>query len=158
MPVKPIPDGYHTATPFLVIKDTARALEYYRKAFGAEVVVRMPAPDGTLVHAEIRLGNSMIMMGEEQPGMGFIAPQPGAPRPPIGLMLYVEKVDEIFRRALEAGGRELRPIKDQFYGDRSGTLLDPFGHVWTIATHVEDVSPEEMDRRFKAEVAAGGGS
>jgi len=151
MPVKPVPDGYHTVTPYLVIKGAAAALEFYKKAFGAEELLRMPAPDGTIAHAEIRIGDSTIMMGEEQPGMEFIAAKPGTPSS-VGLMLYVANVDEMFKRALAAGGRELRPLKNQFYGDRSGTLADPFGHVWTIATHMEDVTPEEMDRRFKAEM------
>ena len=151
MPVKPVPDGYHTVTPYLVIKGAAAALEFYKKAFGAEELLRMPAPDGTIAHAEIRIGDSTIMMGEEQPGMGFIAAKPGTPAS-VGLMLYVTNVDDMWKRALAAGGRELRPLKDQFYGDRSGTFADPFGHIWTIATHIEDVTPEEMDRRFKAEM------
>lgn len=151
MPVKPVPDGYHTVTPYLVIKGAAAALEFYKKAFGAEELLRMPAPDGTIAHAEIKIGDSPIMMGEEQPGMGFIAAKPGTPSS-LGLMLYVTNVDDMWKRAIAAGGRELRPLKNQFYGDRSGTFADPFGHVWTIATHMEDVTPEEMDRRHKAEM------
>jgi len=153
MPVKAVPDGYHTATPYLVIKGAAGALEFYKKAFGARELVRMPAPDGTVVHAEIAIGDSVIMMGEEQPGMGFVAARPGTPTPVV-LMLYVDDADAMFGRALAAGAREIRPLKNQFYGDRSGTLADPFGHVWTIATHIEDLSPAEIDRRFRAESGA----
>ena len=150
MTVKAIPDGYHTATPCLIIKGSVAALEFYRKAFGAEVLFSMPAPDGTIAHAEFRIGNSIFMMGEEKPEQGYIGARPGQPTP-IQVMLYVEKVDDVWKRAIAAGAREIRPLKNQFYGDRNGTLADPSGHVWTIATHVEDVSPEEMDRRVKAE-------
>jgi PhnB protein len=150
MPVKPIPDGYHTATPCLIIKGAAEALEFYKKAFGAEVLLSMPAPDGTVAHAEMKIGNSIIMMGEEKPDLGYVGARPGTPTP-IHLMLYVERVDEVWKRALAAGAREVRPLQNQFYGDRNGTLADPSGHVWTIATHVEDLTPEEIDRRMKAE-------
>jgi PhnB protein len=149
MTVKPIPDGYHSITPYLIIKGAGAAIDYYKKAFGAVEMVRLPGPGGAVVHAEIRIGDSIIMMGEESPEMGYLGPQ-SAGSTPVGLMVYVPDVDTVYRRALDAGGREMRPLQDQFYGDRSGTLKDPFGHLWTIATHKEDLSPEEIDRRFKA--------
>jgi len=151
MPAKPVPDGYHTATPILIIKGAAAALEFYKKAFGAKEMLRMPAPDGTVAHAEIKVGDSILMTGEEVPEMGFVGAKPGTPTP-ICMMPYVDKADEVFKRALAAGARELRPLKNHFYGDRSGTLADPFGHAWTIATHIEEVPPAEMDRRLKAEM------
>src|SRR5262245_18232462 len=150
MPVKPKPDGYHTAMPCLIIKGAAAALEFYKKAFGAEVLFSMPAPDGTIAHAEIRIGNSILMLGEEKPEMGYVGARPGTPTP-VQIMLYVEKVDDMFARAKAAGAREIRPLRNQFYGDRNGTIADPTGHIWTLSTHVEDVTPEEMDRRMKAE-------
>ncbi len=143
--VKPIPEGYHSITPYLVIKGAAKAIDYYKKAFGATEIMRMAAPDGTVGHAELKIGDSIFMMGEEMPQMGYRAPQGSTP---VGLMLYVPEVDRVFKQAIAAGGRADKEVKDQFYGDRSGTLYDPFGHMWTIATHMEDVSPEEMKRRM----------
>ena len=144
--VQAIPEGYHSVTPYLIIKGAADAIEFYKRAFGATEVMRMPSPDGKIGHAEIKIGNSHLMLADEYPQMGYRSPQSlgGAG---ISLMVYLEKVDEVFKRAIAAGAKELQPIKDQFYGDRSGTLQDPFGHVWTVATHVEDVPPEEMERR-----------
>jgi PhnB protein len=146
MAVKPIPAGYHTVTPYLIVKNAAKAIDFYKQAFGASELMRMDGPDGTVGHAEIRIGNSPVMLADEQPQMGFRSPQSlgGAG---VSLMIYIENVDEVFPRAVAAGAKELRPVKNQFYGDRSGTLEDPFGHVWTISTHVEDVSSEEMARR-----------
>ena len=157
MAVKPIPDGYHTATPYLIIRNAAAALEFYKKALGAREVVRHPMPDGTIAHAEIQIGSSRIMVGEESPEQGFKSPQTlgGSGS---GILLYVEDADAWFKRAVDAGGKVLRPVADQFYGDRTGTFTDPYGHVWTISTHIEDVSPEEMERRheeFKKKMAAG---
>ncbi|HYV85398.1 MAG TPA: VOC family protein [Patescibacteria group bacterium] len=149
MPVKPIPDGYHTATPFLIIRGAAAALEFYKKALGAKEISRYPMPDGTIAHAEIQIGNSRIMLGEESPQQGFRSPATLGGSG-TGICLYVEDVDMWFKRAVDAGGKVSRPVVDQFYGDRSGTLTDPYGHVWTISTHVEDVSEEEMARRMKA--------
>jgi PhnB protein len=146
MPVKPIPEGYHSVTPYLIIKGATQALEYYKKAFGATELFRMPAPDGKIGHAEIKIGDSIIMVSDEYPEMGFKGPQGGSP---VGLMIYVPDVDTQFKKAIDAGGKVMKPLQDQFYGDRSGTLTDPFGHVWTISTHKEDVSPEEMDRRHQ---------
>ncbi|HEV8323828.1 MAG TPA: VOC family protein [Myxococcota bacterium] len=147
MAVKPIPEGYHTATPYLIVRGAARALEYYKKAFNASELVRMADPSGKVAHAEIQIGNSRLMLGDEFPEMGARSPETVGGSP-VGICLYVEDVDALFKQAIEAGGREERPVKDQFYGDRAGTLRDPFGHQWTIATHTEDVPPEEMKRRM----------
>ncbi len=149
MPVKPIPDGYHTATPYLIVKGAAEALEFYKRAFGAEEVMRCPMPDGRLGHAEIQIGNSRIMLADEFPEMGAKGPA-SLGGTPVGICLYVLDSDAAFQRALAAGARTLRPLQDQFYGDRSGTLTDPFGHQWTVATHREDVPLEEIERRMKA--------
>ena len=146
MPVKPIPEGYHSVTPYLIVKGGANAIEFYKKAFGATEIMRFEGPGGALGHAEIRIGNSPVMLADEYPDMGFRSPQTlgGAG---VSLMVYVEQVDAVFQRAIAAGAKELRAVQNQFYGDRSGTLQDPFGHVWTISTHVEDIPPEEMHRR-----------
>jgi PhnB protein len=145
--VKPIPDGYHSVTPYLIVKGAARALEFYKKAFNATELVRMDGPGGTIAHAEIRIGNSCIMMADESTETGARSPETLGGSP-VGLMIYTEDVDAMFKQALALGGKQERPVVDQFYGDRSGTLRDPFGHQWTVATHKEDVSPEEMERRM----------
>jgi PhnB protein len=147
MAVKPIPDGYYTITPYLVMKDAARALDFYKKAFGATELFRFPGPGGKVGHAEIKIGNSPLMLADEHPEMGFRGPQ-ALGGTPVSILLYVEDVDARFNQAIAAGATVMRPVQDQFYGDRSGTLTDPFGHVWTIATHKEDVSMEEMHRRM----------
>lgn len=149
MSVQPIPDGYHSVTPYLIIKDAAKALEFYAKAFGAEELMRFPGPGGKVMHAEIKIGDSPLMMADEFPDMGHLGPSTRGGTT-VSLMLYVRDVDAAFDRAVKAGATVVRPVKDQFYGDRSGTLNDPFGHQWTISTHVEDVSPEEMQRRLQA--------
>jgi PhnB protein len=149
MAAKPIPDGYRTVTPYLIVKGAAKALEFYQKALGAEERVRMPGPEGKIMHAEIQIGDSMIMLADEFPQMGAVSPQTLGGTP-VGICLYVENVDALFKRAIAAGGKEERPLQNQFYGDRSGTLIDPFGHKWTIATHIEDVPMEEMQRRMAA--------
>ena len=149
MPVKPIPSGYHTLTPYLIVKDAARAIEFYRQAFGAEEVMRLPGPGGKIGHAEIKIGDSRIMMADEFPDMGALGPQ-SLGGTPVFLLLYVPDVDADFERAIAAGARSIRPVKDQFYGDRSGMVADPFGHLWALATHIEDVPPEEMRRRSDA--------
>ena len=148
MPVKPIPEGYHTVTPYLIVKGGAEAIEFYCKAFGAEEVMRLPAPGGKVGHAEIQIGDSRIMLADEVPEMGFLSPASlgGAA---VSICLYVEDVDAVFQRALDAGGKQQRPVQDQFYGDRSGTLEDPYGHSWTVATHTEDLSPEEIQQRMQ---------
>lgn len=147
MAVKPIPDGYHTATPYLIVSEGMRALEFYKEAFGAEELMRLPGPGGKLMHGEIRIGDSPIMLADEFPEIGARSPKSYGGSP-VSLMLYVEDVDAMFARAIAAGAVEVRPVQNQFYGDRSGTLTDPFGHQWTLSTHVEDVSPEEMERRM----------
>ena len=146
MTVKAIPDGYHSLTPYLIVKGAARALEFYRKALGAEELFRMPMPDGRIGHAEMQIGNSRFMLADEFPERNVRAPQGFSP---VSLMVYCDNVDALWKRALAAGGKETRPLQNQFYGDRSGTMEDPFGHTWTIAQHVEDVPPEEMERRMK---------
>lgn len=148
MTVKPIPAGYHTVTPYLIIKGAAHAMEFYRKAFNASELMRLAGPDGKVGHAEIQVGDSIIMLADEHLEMNALAPQsPGSSG--VGIHLYVENVDEIVAQAIAAGAKVQRPLKDQFYGDRSATLEDPFGHVWTVATHVEDVTPEEIQVRVQ---------
>ncbi len=154
MAVKPIPEGYHSVTPYLIVRGGANALEFYKKAFNATEVVRMPGPDGKLGHAEIRIGDSMVMLADEHTEAGAKSPESFGGSP-VGICLYVEDVDALWQQAIAAGGKEERPVKDQFYGDRSGTLRDPFGHQWTIATHTEDVSPEEMELRMAAAMKGG---
>ncbi len=148
MAVQPVPDDYRTVTPYLIVKDADRAIAFYKMAFGATEFLRLTGPDGRVGHAEIRIGNSPVMLADEHPEMGIRGPQSFGGSPVI-LGLYVADVDAVAERAVAAGARVLRPVKDQFYGDRSGTFEDPFGHVWTFATHTEDVPPEEMRRRFE---------
>jgi PhnB protein len=153
--VKPIPEGYHSLTPYLIIDGAADALEYYKKAFGAIELFRMPNGD-KIGHAEMKIGDSPFMLSDEHPEMGYKGPK-SIGGSPVGLMIYVDDCDAVFKQAIDAGGSEKKALQDQFYGDRSGTLEDPFGHIWTVATHKEDVSPEEIDKRLAA-MAAGGGN
>ena len=146
MAVNPIADGYHSVTAYLIVRDAARAIDFYKQAFGATELFRMDAPDNKIGHAEIKIGDSPVMLADENPAWGAKSPE-ALGGSPVHLMIYVEDVDAVFKRALAAGGTETHPLKDQFYGDRSGTLTDPFGHSWTVATHVEDVSAEDMQRR-----------
>lgn len=148
MAVKPIPDGYHTVTPYLIIQDAARAIEFYKQAFGATELMRLAGPDGKVMHAEIKIGDSPIMLADEFPDMGYRGPQ-SLGGTPVAVLLYVEDVDARFDQAVAAGATVHKPLEDQFYGDRSGTIIDPFGHIWTVATHVDDVPPEEIARRFE---------
>ncbi len=146
--VKPIPEGYHSLTPYLIIDGAAEAMEFYKKAFNATELFRMAHGD-KIGHAEMKIGDSPFMLGDPQPEMGYKGPK-ALGGSPISLMIYVDNVDTIFPQAIAAGAVEVKPLQDQFYGDRSGTLTDPFGHVWTVATHKEDVSPEEMEKRLAA--------
>jgi PhnB protein len=151
-PVKPIPDGYHAVTPYLHVKGAARAIEFYERAFGARLLYRIDQPDGRVGHAELQIGDSRVMLADEFPEMGVRSPQ-AVGGTPVTIHLYVPDVDATVARAVAAGATLSRPVADQFYGDRNGGLVDPFGHVWFVATHVEDVPPEEISRRA-AEAAA----
>ena len=147
--VKPIPDGYHSVTPYLIVDGAAKAIEFYKQAFGAEELFRMAQPDGRIGHAELQVGSSRIMLADENMQMGIRGPKSlgGAS---MMLMLYVEDVDKVFDRAVKAGATVERPLANQFYGDRTGGVVDPFGHKWYVATHVEDVPPDELEKRAKA--------
>lgn len=149
MAVKPIPDQYRGATPYLIVSGAAEAIEFYKKAFGAEQLVRMDGPDGKVGHAEMKIGDALFMLGDEQPGTLIKSPRTIGGTP-VSIYIYVEDIDTFARRAVLAGARVLRPVETQFYGDRSCSLEDPFGHNWGFATHVEDVSPDEMARRVAA--------
>jgi PhnB protein len=153
MTTKPIPEGYRTATPYLIVKGAADAIEFYKKAFGATEMLRMADPQGRVGHAEIKIGDSVIMLADEHPSMGYRGPH-SLGGSSVSILLYLEDVDRVFERAVKAGAKAQRPVTNQFYGDRSGTLEDPFGHVWTVATHVEDVPPEEMKRRAQAAMSS----
>ena len=148
MSVKPIPEGYGTLTPYLIVKGAGKALDFYSKAFGAKELFRFPQPDGRIGHAEMQLGDSRFMLADEFPERDIRGPQ--GP-PPVSLAIYTEDCDAMFNRALSLGAQVVRPIATQFYGDRTGVLADPFGHQWSIATHVEDVPPEELERRARAQ-------
>jgi PhnB protein len=147
--VKPVPDGYHAVTPLLVVNDAARAIEFYKSAFGAVERMRMAGPGGKIAHAEMTIGDSVIMLADEFPEWGDVGPKADG-KSPVRIALYIDGVDEVARRAVAAGAKVLIPVADQFYGDRSGRLADPFGHLWIIATHKEDVSPGEMQKRMEA--------
>jgi PhnB protein len=146
---KPIPEGYHSATPYLIVKGAAEAIDFYKRAFGATESLRMADPKGGIAHAEIKIGDSVIMLADEHPNMGHRGPR-SLGGSSVSIMLYVADVDGTFDRAVKAGAKAQRPVANQFYGDRSGTLEDPFGHIWTISTHVEDVAPDELKRRAEA--------
>ena len=152
MAVKAIPDGYYSLTPYLVVKGAEQAIEFYTKAFGATETVRMPGPGGRIMHAEIQIGNSMLMLADENPERGYFSPVTlGGSGSSI--MLYTGDVDATFQQAVAAGATAVMPPMDMFWGDRMGNLKDPFGHVWAIATHKEDVSPEEMGKRMASQGA-----
>ncbi len=148
MAVKAIPDGYYSLTPYLVCKDAAKAIDFYAKAFGAQEVARMPGPGGRIMHAEVKIGNSMLMLSDENPDRGAVAPS-GSGRS-ASLMFYTEDVDGVFKRAIDLGATSIEAPTDMFWGDRMGNLKDPAGHQWAIATHKEDVTPEEMQKRMQA--------
>src|ERR1051326_8136416 len=153
---KAIPEGYHSVTPYLIIRGAADAIEFYRKAFGATELFRFPSPDGKIGHAEIKIGDSPIMLADEFADMGYNGPQ-SLGGSPVSLMIYVTDVDTIFNQAVAAGATVKKALQEKFYGDRMGTVVDPYGHVWHVATHTEDVSPEEMQERMKAHTAAASG-
>jgi PhnB protein len=146
---KPIPDGYNSVTPYLVVDDAQRAIEFYAQAFGAEEKFRLPMGENRIGHAEIKIGDSFVMLADEFPEMNHLGPNSRG-GPTSSIVLYVEDVDSSFKKALDAGAKEQRPVENQFWGDRMGTLTDPFGHQWSLATHVEDVSESEMQKRMAA--------
>ena len=148
MSMKLIPDAYRTAIPYFIVNDAASAIEFYKVAFGATEYVRLADPSGKVMHAEIRIGNSPLMLADEFPDMGYRSPQ-SLGGSPVSVLLYVEDVDALFSQAIAAGAKETMAVADQFDGDRRGTLTDPFGHVWLLATKKENVSPEEMQKRFE---------
>ena len=149
MAPKPVPEGYHTLTPHLVVGDANKAIEFYKKAFGAEEITRMPGPGGKIMHASIRIGNSVVMLNDEYPDMGSRSPK-SIGGTPVTLNLYVENVDKLWDRAVAAGATVTMPLADMFWGDRYGMVTDPYGHRWSLATHKEDVSPEETMKRAAA--------
>lgn len=147
MPVKPIPDGYHSITPYLIVHNASQALDFYKKAFGAEELFRMPTPDGKkIAHSEFRIGDSAVMLADEAPEMKVLSPKTIGGTP-TSLYLYVPDVDKTFAQAVAAGATVEIPLQDKFYGDRNAIIVDPFGHRWGIATHKEDLTPEEVEKR-----------
>jgi PhnB protein len=153
MAVKPIPEGYHTVTPYLAVDDAAEAIEYYKKAFGAKERVRMDAPGGKIGHAELEIGDSLVMLSDPFP-QSTAKPPKELGGTSVSVFMYVEDVDAVVKQAVDAGATITMETADQFWGDRFGSVQDPFGHLWSIATHVEDVPPEEMAERAKAAMAA----
>ena len=144
MSAKPIPDGFNSVTPHLVVKGAAEAIEFYKNAFGAEEMVRLPGPDGySIMHASLKIGNSVVMLVDEFPDMGCLSPDT-INGTPVAIHLYVEDVDSVFNKAIEAGAKETMPLENTFWGDRYGKLEDPFGHSWSLATHIEDLTPEQI--------------
>lgn len=146
--VSPVPAGYHSVTPYLLIGGASAAIDFYAKAFGAVEILRLTAPDGRIGHAEIRIGDSHIMLADEHPEMDFLGPQSRGGTT-VSMLIYVADVDAVFARAIAAGATELRPLCDQFYGDRSGAVTDPWGHVWSVASRIEEITPEEIQHRFQ---------
>jgi len=157
MAVKPIPEGYHSVTPYLIIEGAGEAIEFYKKAFGAKELFRFPTPDGKVGHAEMKIGDSPIMLADAYPTMGYNSPK-SLGGSPVSLMIYVEDVDTVFNQAVQSGATVKEALTDKFYGDRSGSVIDPFGHVWHVATHKEDVSMEELEKRARAASAASSGA
>lgn len=150
--VKPVPEGYHTVTPYLTLNDAAGAIDFYKRAFGATENMRMNGPGGKIGHAELRVGDSVIMLSDEMPGQSSKSPK-SLGGTTAGIFLYVEDVDALYNRAVSAGAKGSMPPADMFWGDRFGTVTDPYGHVWSMATHKEDVAPEEMEKRGKEAMA-----
>lgn len=153
MAVKPIPEGYHTLTPHFTVRDAVRAIEFYKQAFGAQERGVMKGPDGKVMHAELKIGDSIVMLADEFPEFGAVAPESGG-NTSMGLHIYVDNVDQAFDRAVKAGAKVEMPVSDQFWGDRYGKLRDPFGHKWSIATHVKDMSADEMKRSMDEAMAS----
>ncbi len=147
--VQPIPDGYHSVNPYIVVDNAAAAIDFYRRAFGAAELFRMPGPDGKVMHAEIQIGNSRVMLSDENPQMGATSPKT-LKGSPASLLIYTENVDALHKQAVGAGATEQMPVTNMFWGDRYSKVVDPFGHVWQLATHIEDVAPEEMGKRAAA--------
>jgi PhnB protein len=150
---RPIPEGYHTLTPYLSVEDAAEAIEFYKRAFGAKENVRMHAPDGSIGHAELQIGDSKVMLSDPFP-QSTVRPPSERGGTTASVFMYVEDVDAVVKKAVDAGATVEMEVADQFWGDRFGTVTDPFGHVWSIATHVEDLTPEEIEERGKAAMAA----
>lgn len=155
MAVQPIPEGYPQVMPYLSIQGASEAIDFYSKVFGFTEIVRMGGPDGKVGHAELKLGESVIMLSDEMPDMGNKSPKTIGGSP-VTIALYIEDVDSVYKRAIDAGAKEVSPLENQFYGDRSGQFEDPFGHRWNVSSHIEDVSPEEMEKRMN-EMMQGGG-
>jgi len=147
--VKSVPEGYPSLSPYLIVRDGAAAIEFYQKVFGATLRMKLDAPGGRIGHAELEIGNGLVMLADEHPEIGALAPTTIGGTP-VGLHLYLEDVDAVAKKAIAAGATLKRPVENQFYGDRLGSIIDPFGHLWHISTHVEDVSPEEIGRRAAA--------
>jgi PhnB protein len=150
--VQPIPQGYHSVTPYITVKDAARAIDFYQRAFGAKEIMRMDGPDGKIPHAELKIGDSMVMLADEMPGNNAKSPQ-SLGGTTVNMFVYTEDVDHMFKQAVSAGAKVDMPLDDMFWGDRYGKLTDPFGHTWSLATHKEDVAPEEMKKRAKEAMA-----
>ena len=150
MATKPVPEGYRTATPYLIVKGAADAIEFYKRTFGATEIMRMADSQGRVGHAEIKIGDPVIMLADEHPSMGYRGPRTLGGSS-VSILLYLEDVDSVFERAVKTGGRSLRPVADQFYGDRTGGVEDPFGYRWFIATHKEDLTMDEIRRRAAAQ-------
>lgn len=146
--VSPVPSGYHSVTPYLLIGGASAAIDFYIRAFGAAEILRLTAPDGRIGHAEIRIGDSRVMLADEHPEMDFLGPLSRGGTT-VSMLIYVDDVDAVFARAIAAGATELRPLCDQFYGDRSGAVTDPWGHVWSLASRIEEITPEEIQNRFQ---------
>jgi PhnB protein len=155
--VKTVPEGYRSLTPYLFIKGAAAAIEFYKNVFGATERMRMPGPDGRVMHAELQIGDSILMLADESPSMGALSPQTIGGSGSL-VSVYVADVDAAVAKAVAAGAKVVRPVKDQFYGDRTGGIIDPFGHIWSVATHVEDVTPEEMRKRAAAAMSQSAGA
>lgn len=151
--LKPIPKGYHAVTPYLSVQGAAGAIAFYKKVFAAKEIMRMPGPAKTIGHAEIQIGDSRIMLADEFPAMNFRGPK-SVGGTPVNIHLYVQDADKVVKRAVAAGAKPLRPVADQFYGDRSGSLEDPFGHVWHVATHIKDIPVKELKKRAAAMAAS----